>query len=335
MQDKSDKIGSNIIKREIGRKLDIEKKREDKNLCLAENEKLEFFTNTVSEKKFEIENALNLSLNIRALELPNHFDNISKNILQLQKYVAGCNIFLRSYDVERCHQNIQELTNKLRDLEESLLPKKKFGFKNKNKYISKEQKAKVNGHSRDTVDFGKKTIINLNENFCGFENRKNETLLLKTSEILKKDVTIRKLENCVVKLYGSPSTIHLNQLRNCVIFTGPVSTSIFADDCTNCYLIIACQQLRLHSSTNIHIYLHVTSRAIMEDCKNVLIAPYNLIYEGIGEDFITSGLDMNTNNWTAIDDFNWLNTEVKSPNWSVLDENERISDWKNFTLPCG
>jgi len=332
MQERCDKITNHLIQRELERKLDIEKKREDKNLALAEHEKIEFFEKTFAEKRLEIENALNVALSMDTTNLPSHFNAISKNILNLQKYVASSNIFLRTYDIKICHQGIQELNANAKDLEEKLLPKKKFGFKNKSKASKPE--GKINGHSEDEVDFCRKAI-DLSENFCGFENRTNETLVMESNKILKKDVTIRNLEGCVVKLFGSPSTLHMSHLSNCVIFSGPVSTSIFAENCTNCRLVIACQQLRLHSSTDIHIYLHVTSRAIMEDCKKVLVAPYNYKYDNMEEDFSVSGLDIHTNNWTSIDDFNWLNTEIQSPNWNILGERERVSDWKNFSLPAG
>jgi len=333
MQERCDKVTNLLIKREMERKLDIEKKREDKKQGLAEHEKIEFFEKTFAEKRLEIENSINITIDMDVGALPNHFDAISKNILNLQKYVASCNIFLRTYDIKICHQTIQDLTVKTKELEEKLLPKKKFGFKNKSKPSLKLPETKVNGHSKDEVDFCRKSI-NLNENFCGYENKTDETLVLENSKMFKKDVTIRNLENCIVKLLGSPSTLHLDHLKNCIVFSGPVSTSIFAENCTSCKLVIACQQLRLHSSTDIQIYLHVTSRAIMEDCRKVLLAPYNFRYESIEEDFSSSGLDINTNNWTSIDDFNWLNTEIQSPNWNILTEGERISDWTNFSLPA-
>ncbi|KAF2885065.1 hypothetical protein ILUMI_21120 [Ignelater luminosus] len=335
MQERCDKITNLLNRRELERKLDIEKKRENKRQGLAEHENIDFFEKTFTAKKLEIENDLNSSLTMDSSKLANHFDMISKNILNLQKYVAASNLFLRTYDIKVCHQSLQELSSKARELEEKVLPKKKFGFKKKTmKSPPKHEDIKLNGHAKDEVDFCRR-FINLNDNFCGYENKINETLVLENSKVFKKDVTLKDLECCVIKIYGTPSTIHMNHLKNCLILSGPVSTSIFAENCTNCKLVIACQQLRLHSSSDVHIYLHVTSRAIMEDCKRILIAPYNYKYDGMEDDFIKSGLDINTNNWTSIDDFNWLNTEIQSPNWNILKEIERVNDWNNFSLPSG
>ncbi|KAK4887622.1 hypothetical protein RN001_003893 [Aquatica leii] len=329
IQGRCDKVTNLLHKRELERKSDIEKKLQDKKAILAEHERIEVFETTFGEKRLEIENALNLAPSLSTRELPNHLDTIFKNILNLQKYGASSKIFLRMYDVEKCHQCIHDLTTRAKDLEEKLMPKKKFGFKNKSKVV-----APINGHSKDVVDYCSQPTFKFDDNLCGFENRYGETLILPSSEIYKKDVRIRKVENCVIKLYGTPSTLHLNQLKNCLVFCGPVSTSIFAENCTSSKLVIACQQLRLHSSTDIHIYLHVTSRAIIEDCSEVLVAPYNFRYEGLDDDFNNSGLDPEVNHWSTLDDFNWLNVERQSPNWNILSDSERISDWNNYTLPA-
>lgn len=329
MQERCDKLTTSLNKRELERKLDIEKKLEGKQQLTAEHEQLEYFTKTFNEKRIAIENVLNSSSSVDVVDLPKHFDAIYKNILMLQKYGASSKIFLRMYDVERCHETVHELTVRTRELEEKLIPKKKFGFKNKKQNIKD-----VNGRSEDVVDYSA-THQSYEESFCGFKNRKNETLIMQKSEIYKNDVVLQNIENCLIKLYGTPSTLHLNLVKNCLILSGPISTSIFAENCNNLKMAIACQQLRLHSSSDIHIYLHVTSRAIMEDCNKILIAPYNFKYDSLNEDFVAAGLDQNINNWNSVDDFNWLNIQKKSPNWNILEEHERISDWDNLALPCG
>lgn len=311
-----------ISKREIERKHNLQKKKDDNNLKLPENEKLDVFETLISDKQVYINDLIKNSKNLPKIELPDHFNKISNEIVSLQKYVASSNIFLRNYDLERCKSIIQELAAKSNELEEELLPKKKFAFKNKPK--QKESQKFANGKELDEVDFS--STKNLNISVCGFFNKKNENLLMTNANLFKKDVTLAQLENCQVYLKGTPSTLHLNNLKNCQVFSGPVSTSIFAENCENCTFIIACQQLRLHASKNINIYLHVTSRAIMEDCTRIGVAPYNWEYDGLQTDFQNAMLDRTVNNWKCIDDFNWLNVK-HSPNWKEIDENDRIKDW--------
>ncbi|XP_071056625.1 tubulin-specific chaperone C [Onthophagus taurus] len=333
LQERCDRKIEMLTKRENERKQDLEKGNALKKLTNAENEQLSYFEKSFNEKKSKIEQDLNKSSEIKIKDLPEHFDKISKDILSLQKYLAGSNLFLRGYDIKIYQQIVQNLGNQFKDIEDELIPKKKFGFKNikttKNKIEDQLNNIK-NGES-SKIDEVDSSIIkkNLFTTTCDLIDKSNETLSLDSTDIYKKDIALTNLTNCKVKLLGTPSTLHINKLKDCYIFTGPVSTSIFAENCFNCTLIIACQQLRLHSSENVRIYLHVTSRAIMEDCNQIFLAPYNYHYKGIDEDFEKAGLNQLINNWTSIDDFNWLNIERASPHWSCLNENERVSDWED------
>lgn len=318
-----------LVKREQGRQLEIKKRKENKDCLLAENEKIEYFQKAYDEEHQVIANAINISNTIPANLLPDHFDNIYKNIMKLQKYVAASNIFLRVYDIQKSNQEIQELTNQAKDLEQKLLPKKKFGFKKK-KQPTKSVETKENGVSKDEVDF--KHVSSFAKDFCGFKDRKAEHLMLKNNELFKKDVSAQNLNGCTVVFQGNPSTLHLSSLQDCTVLCGPVSTSVFVENCENCTLALACQQLRLHSSKKLNIYLHVTSKGILEDCTNISVAPYNFSYTSIDEDYKTSGLNVNVNNWDSLDDFNWLNIKERSPNWKVLEEENRTENFSDYLV---
>lgn len=49
------------------------------------------------------------------------------------------------------------------------------------------------------------------------------------------------------------------------------------------------------------------------------------IYEGMNEEFHKANLDMETNYWYQVDDFNWLSSEEHSPNWKLLPEEQRLT----------
>lgn len=323
-----DKVDA-LAKREHERQLEIKKRKEGKVRLNAENETLGVFQKIYEEERQQIEKALDNASYIPVNILPEHFENIYKSILKLQKHVAASNVFLRVYDIQKSNKQLQELTNKAKELEDKLLPKKRFGFKNrgiqkpeiKQKEIAKDE---VDCRPAHSVDF-------LSTDICGFKDRSNEVLTLNTEELLKKDVTAQNLSNCTVRFYGNPSTLHLSNLQNTLVLCGPVSTSVFAENCQNCTFVIACQQLRLHSSKTIKIYLHVTSKGIIEDCNNIFVAPYNFRYKNFEDDFKNSGLDVNVNHWKELDDFNWLNLAKHSPNWSILSETLRIKNWDNHS----
>ena len=97
--------------------------------------------------------------------------------------------------------------------------------------------------------------------------------------------------------------------------------------CVESIIATGCQQLRVHHTLKTDFYLHVTSRAIIEDTSEVRFAPYNLQYPGIEEHFLSSGLDRLHNNWTSVDDFNWLAADTPSPNWKIMEEADRKQQW--------
>ncbi|KAI4463829.1 tubulin folding cofactor c [Holotrichia oblita] len=289
VQEKCDRKIEMLTKRDFERKLDLQKEQEIRKLTSADNEKIDYFESVFNEKRRFIANAIDEARNLDIDKLGVHFNNISRDILILQKYLATSNIFLRGYDIKIYQQVLQNLTNQARDLEDELLPKKKFGFKKK---------------TSQKIDVGNGINCFINEDLNGFSERTDTNLMLSNSEIFKKDILLSKLNNCKIKLFGSPSTLHMNFLKDCYVFCGPVSTSIFAESCEN--------------------------SAIMEDSSNIFIAPYNLEYDNIEEDFKKSGLAGCSNNWTSIDDFNWLKLDQKSPNWNIIDETKRIEKWSNF-----
>ncbi|XP_014805896.1 PREDICTED: LOW QUALITY PROTEIN: tubulin-specific chaperone C [Calidris pugnax] len=162
---------------------------------------------------------------------------------------------------------------------------------------------------------------------CGFGGAEGEELELGPAELLQRDVVLSELRGCRVRLRGNANTLRVRDCRGCTVLCGPVSTSVLVDGCSDCLLVLACQQLRTHRTRDSRFYVQVTSRAVIEDCTKVSFAPYTWSYPGIERDFESSGLDRNRNNWNLVDDFDWLATDKPSPNWSLIPEQERISSW--------
>ena len=81
-----------------------------------------------------------------------------------------------------------------------------------------------------------------------------------------RDILINELkptnisDKIIVKILGNPGTLHATNMENVVLLCGPVRTSIFLENCKNCEFVVACQQLRIHTTTQSHFYLHVTSK---------------------------------------------------------------------------
>jgi len=131
----------------------------------------------------------------------------------------------------------------------------------------------------------------------------------------------------LIEIRGHAGSLQISNASNCTFLCGPISRSLFALNCYNCTFVAACQQLRLHSSKECQLWLHVTCRAIIEDCNLIQIGEYNYNYSGIDIDFAKAGLDVKINNYRDIADFNWLSPDQPSPNWTLISEKELSNNW--------
>ncbi len=253
-------------------------------------------------------------------------DNVATSLSAAEKHLAQHADMLPIYEVRALQSSFKKVSEEYQAMQSDLQPKKKFGFsgrKNKKAAVSKkeQQPAKPEQGARKSVDL-------LSFDGYAVSDRQSETIVVGSDAVDAKDVSLRRLRGCTVHVLGSPSTLHATQLDGCTIVCGPVATSVFVDECKETVFALACQQLRVHSTKQTSFFLHVTSRAIIEDCAEVKFGPYSVQYERLDDDYRKAGLDRESNNWKEIDDFNWLARDKASPNWSLLPEEE----WRTFKI---
>lgn len=308
-----------------GRELQIERqrKKQDREQEDSNRKAVNYFLDQFSKSHLEIETDINkLACGmVEESEIPFLINKVAKDIQTLQKYFSASTMILCLHDVRKSQERIQVLQQTLQDLEEKLLPKKKFGFKAR-KPLNKEI---VHVKVVDEPDAGSLLQKILEDDEFGIRNKENEFIVMRVNSISDKDVALQNLKGCTVKLMGSPGTLHMTNIENCTILSGPVVRSVLIENTKNCKFVLACQQLRVHLSNKCDFYLHITSRTIIEDTNSIRVAPYNWNYEGIDNDFSMLGWSSENNNWDVVDDFNWLASDKPSPNWSVMPVCDRES----------
>lgn len=144
-----------------------------------------------------------------------------------------------------------------------------------------------------------------------YENIRGQMLTLEAEE----SAVLRKLWESEIHL-TAPS-VHIEDAHSCVLYVR-TSGPIFVDKMTNCVLITASHQLRLHNMENCSVFADIGSgRAVIEHCDKITFG----------------GFDRNTKTLTAskfdVDDFNWPTRATASPHFSTV---ERVYFWK---LPNG
>ncbi|KAK3930330.1 Tubulin-specific chaperone C [Frankliniella fusca] len=322
MEASSDLMPERLQRR--GRELQLERqrKKQDRELEDTNRKAATYFLDQFSKSHLEIEDDLNnlASGLVENSLIPSAISKISKDIHTLQKYFSTSTMILCLHDVRKSQECIQMLQQKLHELEEKLLPKKKFGFKVRKTSNNKEA---VNVKVVDEIDCGETLQKMLVENDFGVKDKINEVIVMRENSVLDKDIALQNLNGCTVKIMGSPGTLHMSNMEGCTIFSGPVVRSVLIENCKNCKFVVPCQQLRVHQSSQCDFYLHVRSRAIIEDTVSVRVAPYNWAYDGIDQHFALLGWDDKKNHWDSVDDFNWLASDKPSPNWCILPESDR------------
>ena len=325
------KIPERLLIRDQLRLEDVERRKEAKESVSVTEERSEFFSSTFKSERLAIERLLSACSEDDCAFATQTLEQVTLKTQQLQKFLNDSMTFLTQYELRQAQASLQKMQTSLTEKREVILPKKKFAFRSRNAGASNPKVTAIVADSpgpATTVDSGGvKLLETFHPDQCGFSHISSQTLIKSAEEIQKQDVLLTHLTNCKVRLFGAPSTLHIKHVRDCEILCGPVSSSIFVDHCTNCVLVFPCQQLRTHNTTDTEVYLHVTSRAIIEDCQRVRFAPFSWSYPGLDSDFLVSGLDQNRNNWTQVDDFNWLATSTPSPNWTVIPEPDRRNDW--------
>ncbi|XP_057681446.1 tubulin-specific chaperone C [Corythoichthys intestinalis] len=319
------KMKERLQKRHKERLEDAERRKEAKENLSVASESVEYFLSTFNDQRSAIEELLCGCLDADQKAAARRLEEASSKTVQLQKFLNDSIMFLTTHDRRKAQVAIEKLQTSLNETREKVLPKKKFGFRGRTKASSATVEESAVAPPVDpgiTQVDGDPAIAQ-----CGFSNMSDMVLVKTAEEIQKEDVHLSHLSNCKVRLYGSPSTLHLKHIDRCEILCGPVATSVFVDFCESSTLVLACQQLRTHNTQDTCVYLHVTSRAIVEDCRGISFAPYSWSYPNLEEDLRVAGLDPERNNWDQVDDFNWLAAGTPSPNWTVIPEEDRKTTW--------
>jgi len=324
--DKKALIEISIAKRTSEREQEINKLKIDKEETGKENieDSVDIFYKNFNPLILTIKEEIQKSPNLPKSEIADHLDTIVKKISDAQKHVSDSSFYLPSYDKKKAQNTVNDLNEEFQSMQDQVLPKKKFGFKGKKQQTVAKTEDKVDSKPAKTPS----KLFN-NSNDHSVSSKIGERIELFNSDVDCKDVNLSDLSDCVVIIKGHPSTLHMTNISNTTVLSGPVATSVFIEGCKSSTLSLSCQQLRTHSTTDTSIYLHVTSKAIIEDCTDVSFAPYDWSYEGMEDDFKAAGLDRGVNNWSQVGDFNWLAKDKASPNWTIIPEEERRKDLGN------
>ncbi|RNA35437.1 tubulin-specific chaperone C [Brachionus plicatilis] len=260
------------------------------------------------------------------VEISSDYGQLNSRIEILQKYFTENSSFIPLYQVRKAQEHVGQLSRLAQEVRDEIFPKKKFGFKSKQKMTTLEsaiQKAETQNVKEEKKS---ESLIFDNSNSCMIKSIRDQSYTKLEDEVNGKDIAIVDCQNSVIQIMGNPSVVQMSNVDSCTILCGPLSGSAFVNNVKNSDIVISSHQLRIHDSTDTRFYIHVGSRAIIENCKQLKFAPYAWSYPKLATHFDQSKLSLKSIgdfNWTAVDDFYWLNQQKQSPNWSFMPEDER------------
>ena len=278
--------------------------------------------------KLGLEDAVGSSENEveRKQRLSTQYEKISKRTEMLQKFYNEQSHFLLQYELRRAQEQMNNINRLSQEKREQLFPKKKFGFRSKQNITTLAAAIETNQTAQTTQAQKVEVVepVREYENTFTFKDINKQEITKLSEEIAGKDVVLMNIKDSTIKLFGNPSVVQLKNIENSTILCGPVTGSAFIDNCKSCKIIVASHQLRIHDTEATQFYIHVGSRAIVENCKNVLFGPYAWSYAGIEQHFKNADFDFAKINWRSIDDFNWLVTGQQSPNWNFVPDHDQL-----------
>ncbi|VDO97152.1 unnamed protein product [Soboliphyme baturini] len=294
------------------------------------------FENTFYSKREELRGLIDEVLAIDERNRVEAARLLNELLGDLQKYLAEWSSYLPSFEVRKAQSSLNELSLNIQSAQESFAPRQKFTFTHHpaDKLDSAsclEQTGAEENTSKNSDNEPSKNAQQVaaskeiaRVNVLGLSNQQNRTLCL-NEECEGRDVLLFSLDSCTVYIKAVASTVHMAKLRNCHLVILPVSTSVLMENCSDCVVSVACQQLRIHQTHDCSFYIHITGKAIIEDSNAIHVAPYNLKCDRMSELFQKAHLNVAVNHWNEVEDFNWLVKDVQSPNWDCIPVGDRIA----------
>ncbi|KAK8384691.1 hypothetical protein O3P69_014335 [Scylla paramamosain] len=259
------------------------------------------FLKTFQGMRADLEARVEAAEGVAADELTEYLDGLVKGVQELQDLLNDSSRHLVSFQQKKAQKELDDASACV-------------------------QTAPVN---KDSTGEPEKDALDklIDRQLFGFRDETGRTLTVDPKELTGRQLNLHNLVDCTVIALGTPGAIQAISLDHCIVLVGPAARSAFIKDCRHCTFVLAGQQMRIHNTYDSDFYLHVTGAAIIEGCRKVRVAPYNLNYPELEQHYLTSGLNTKINYWDQLDDFEWLNEDEESPNWSAMPEGERRCDW--------
>ncbi|KAK7019844.1 tubulin-folding cofactor C [Favolaschia claudopus] len=245
---------------------------------------------------------------------------LSVELAKLTKTLSDATGSIPSYDQRQYELQLKGLQTSLEQLRASL-PKTKFAFKRKAALPTSSAAASVVPElpSSQRVSAAMSSNLTLSS-----YSMRYLTAAAISNASQATDLAISDLDKCIVNLLSDASStfrisaLHIRNLTDSVLLLPVIEGSVLLHDLRRCIIVVGCHQFRMHTSTNVDVYLSIPSNPIIEHCSEIRFASYPPVLSASKDATFSEGL--------SVQDFSHIKS-TPSPNWTMLPPEHRNKHW--------
>ncbi|KAI0698966.1 tubulin binding cofactor C-domain-containing protein [Cerioporus squamosus] len=261
-------------------------------------------------------------------------EKVAAEIARLRKEFSDAIAFLPSYDQRQVDKQLKDLESQLESLRTAAAPKTKFAFKRK--AAKAATPAPAAGSTQSTppaVPPPAEVQASAPTSGLSISGHSHSYLTLSSLSIpwsSASDLTISDLDNCIVNFLPSGpnadvtfTALHARNLSNTVLVLPVITGSALLHDMKNCVIALGSRQFRMHTSSQVDVYISIASNPIIEHCSAIRFADYPACLRRPPASDTNN--TQSKSNYLAVQDFSHIRA-TPSPNWSALPEEAAIRD---------
>ncbi|KAI0649916.1 tubulin binding cofactor C-domain-containing protein [Trametes meyenii] len=263
---------------------------------------------------------------------------LAVDVAKLRKALTDAIAFLPGYDQRQCENKLKDIEAQLESLRASTAPKSKFAFKRKAAKVSPSSSTVTSSSREPNSSVPTQGLVQSTTPTSGLSLSGHSHAYLTLSSLSSpwsaaSDLTISDIDHCIVNLIPSPANpdasadvtftaLHVRNVTNSVFVLPILSGSALLHDMKHCVIALGSRQFRMHTSSNVDVYVSIASNPIIEHCSGIRFSDYPLsLRPALSRDAAAQI----KSNCLAVQDFSHIRASP-SPNWSAIAEGQRIED---------
>ncbi|KAI0342342.1 hypothetical protein BDW22DRAFT_1407481 [Trametopsis cervina] len=251
-------------------------------------------------------------------------NDLALDVAKLRKEFIDARDYLPPYDQRQYENFLTSTEQSIEELRSSAAGKPKFVFRRK---ANKGKEAVITSTSNTPAESSASSHVSLSghsDSYLSWSSLPSPTTGMT-------DIAISDLRHCVVNLLPQESdaskrtisALHVRNLVDTVLLLPRIDGSALIHDLTNCTIVLGCHQFRMHTSSHVHVHLHILSNPIIEHCSAIAFTGYPAsLHE---KPSVPESKHLSVQDFTHI-------RPTPSPNWSALSAEKDLSaeEWIAF-----